>query len=127
MEEKYTIEEQKKHRVDLVDALRSGNYIQAKSSLKVKDNFCCLGVACDISELSDWKKGFYEEKLYYHYYGENSELPEEVREYFGFINNCGEFINENGEKRNLAKLNDDGMTFSQIANIIESEPKEMFR
>lgn len=32
----------------LVEALRSGKYTQARRALRVGEEFCCLGVACDI-------------------------------------------------------------------------------
>ncbi len=39
-----------------IDALRSGKYTQGRNRLKNNDNsFCCLGVACDISGLGEWK------------------------------------------------------------------------
>lgn len=31
-----------------INALRSGNYDQARLSLRDGDNFCCLGVLCDL-------------------------------------------------------------------------------
>lgn len=54
---KYTAEEQAEHRKEWVKALRSGKYEQAKGTLKQTDGgreqFCCLGVACDISGLGE--------------------------------------------------------------------------
>jgi hypothetical protein len=44
----------------LVNALRSGEYPQAKGALKNEDGFCCLGVACDIyakEHRLEWEKG----------------------------------------------------------------------
>lgn len=41
--------EQKEHRAALVAALRSGEYKQERFGLRTtNDNFCCLGVACDV-------------------------------------------------------------------------------
>jgi hypothetical protein len=37
-----------------VAALRSGEYKQAKNSLRKQDAFCCLGVLCDLYDSSQW-------------------------------------------------------------------------
>jgi hypothetical protein len=37
-----------------VAALRSGNYKQIKAGLRKGDNFCCLGVLCDIVNPDGW-------------------------------------------------------------------------
>lgn len=39
-----------------VKALRSGKYTQGKTALKDGDDFCCLGVLCDIYDKSGWSK-----------------------------------------------------------------------
>ena len=48
MRKQWTDEEQAAHRKILCEALRSGYYNQATSFLRVRDDFCCLGVACDL-------------------------------------------------------------------------------
>lgn len=51
-----------KERVQLlVDALRSGEYVQGRSMLRtLDDTYCCLGVACDVARLNgvsiEWEK-----------------------------------------------------------------------
>lgn len=40
-------------------ALRSGKYRQGLRQLRNGDAFCCLGVACDISDLGAWRGTFY--------------------------------------------------------------------
>ena len=37
-----------------VEALRSGKYTQARHALKGDRGFCCLGVLCDISGVGKW-------------------------------------------------------------------------
>lgn len=40
-----------------VDALRSGKYKQGRRLLKNRDNeFCCLGVLCDLEDNTKWEK-----------------------------------------------------------------------
>ena len=118
--ERYTLNEQKKNKTDLVIALRSGNYKQGKKALRKDNFFCCLGVACDISGLGEWNNGLYLDKDAY--------LPLEVMNYYGFVDQTGSFENPDGInfRISLSSLNDMKTTFEEIANIIESEPKGMF-
>lgn len=60
----YTKEEIRAHRLEWVEALESGRYTQARSELRCvwsgnsgaeSADYCCLGVACDISGLGQWK------------------------------------------------------------------------
>lgn len=37
-----------------IEALRSGEYKQGRNQLRTGDSFCCLGVACDISQIGTW-------------------------------------------------------------------------
>ena len=55
----YTKDEQAEHREMWTSALRSGYYKQTTGALQRRDYggreaYCCLGVACDISELGEW-------------------------------------------------------------------------
>lgn len=45
---KYSKKEQAKHLKEWTAALRSGKYSQGKNALRAGDNYCCLGVACDL-------------------------------------------------------------------------------
>jgi hypothetical protein len=72
-----------------IDALRSGEYTQGKSALNKNGNFCCLGVACDVSELGKWRE-LYSGKRFYHTKGEYEPagymLAEPVMEWLGLPN-----------------------------------------
>lgn len=132
----------------LIAALRSNEYDQATQALRSDDQFCCLGVACDISGLGTWKKaeGAVLKDRQYRYVvrDENGEIdsahavmPDAVARWLG-IDTTGELvlpveITNNGihwdtEEWNyptspdisLTELNDSGMTFSQIADILEN-------
>lgn len=50
----YTREEQRVHRLELIEALLSGKYPAARRRLNNRHGYCCLGVACDISGLGEW-------------------------------------------------------------------------
>lgn len=69
----------------LCDVLESGKYKKGKNCLRNGDTYCCLGVACDLSGLGEWKQqegGTY----YVGPWGtlEFAYLPDPVREYYGF-------------------------------------------
>lgn len=118
----YTAEEQKEHRKLWVKALRSGKYEQTQGRLRTETGFCCLGVACDISNISSWRK-FESSPLNHTYLGNDGVLPIEVREWLG-INFKGAFYDQNKMKfASLANMNDMGSSFEEIADIIESDPE----
>lgn len=108
-----------------VEALRSGKYKQGKERLCDKDNnFCCLGVLCDIylSERNDeWENTSGIDKLCY---GLSCYPPPEVRNWAGLDYRnphvkvpCGP-----DGTRSLGVLNDDcNYTFEQIADLIEEQ------
>lgn len=128
--------EQKQRRVELVAALRSGDYEQVHAALRVGDKFCCLGVACDKSGLGRWEGGGL-----YKVFGDcsNAIMPYGVREYYGFRTGGGDFTVVEGMPHldkilakgpvsgleiSLYSLNDYyGFTFAEIADVIEFEPK----
>ena len=121
----YTPEEQKENRKKWVDALRLGEYKQAKQALKTDEGYCCLGVACDISGLGEWQD--------IHYAVMNSNgvlkrsavgLPVPVMSSLGLSFQDGSWGFDD-KVQSLSKLNDQGATFEEIANIIESEPENL--
>jgi hypothetical protein len=110
--------------MQLVKALRSGEYEQGKGVLvNDEDQFCCLGVACNISKQDlEWVKrpwGTW-------YIGEECTiLPKSIQKEFGFYSVMGKRSDykslEIGYKKysSLARANDGGCTFEQIADYIE--------
>jgi hypothetical protein len=129
-------------------ALRSGEYPQGKGQLNYDNTYCCLGVACDIAVkegMGRWQKGSGD--YIKHYVDElmdserfeftdrsNSGVLTRGLAEFLAMNETGEFEIQRvddeserqwgeGEGRNLehwlTTLNDDGLTFDQIADIIE--------
>lgn len=119
------------HEKLLVEALRSGKYVQTKGQLRSVSSlaskppltFCCLGVACEISGLGGWEGPTenyrVEEK------GEAAEmsgthLPRAVREWLGWHSPYGALDRFLGNGKDLAGLNDSGMPFEQIADLIEA-------
>lgn len=109
------------------DALRSGEYEQGKTFLKVKYKgeykyrYCCLGVLCEILEdrldLSVSKVNM-EEGMSILFNENNTGLPKKVQEFTG-LSKYGN-IDEEDDEDSLASYNDSGeYTFDQIADIIE--------
>ena len=104
-----------------VETLRSVKYKQGRGVLRRGDEFCCLGVACDIlrDELGlHWREGQLSMAItasdgqWEHIY-----LPHQVAEYlFG----DGKLTNPEVGAISLSGLNDGGATFSQIADAIEA-------
>jgi hypothetical protein len=92
-----------------VEALRSGKYKQCQGILKRNDEYCCLGVLCDIVD-PEWTLTHAEESGY---------LPDHIKKLAGltitgmltgYVDGCGD----------LASLNDKAKyTFDQIADVIE--------
>ena len=101
-----------------IEALRSGKYKQGKKRLKtLEENYCCLGVLCDIvkDELGiEW----HESNEYYVISGNAGVLPNDVIDYTGLLSTTL----PGNPNRCLEGLNDlYGYTFEQIADVIEKE------
>lgn len=90
-----------------VAALRSGDYAQGANALRTQDVFCCLGVLCDLSG-----------KTYAH---SDLFLPYDVLRWAGLFSNSPRVLYQ-GSSRALVYLNDKlGLTFNQIADLIEEQ------
>ena len=138
----YTIEQQREHRGDLVKVLRSEHYNQIELFLHSDEGFDVMGVACDISGLAEWiPAGYYREdpldmtlpKIPYYRYGTShtvATLPIKVMEYYGFGSGVGDFLAEATQDgnwwRSLSGMNDEGVSFDILADIIEDEPESLF-
>lgn len=113
-----------------LDALRSGDYKQTTGALKTTKGFCCMGVLCDIikTELdAEWEQpsgitdGFIDLHCF-NFLGNSQFLPSEILEYVGLhYQECSIAIHDANSKvyTNLAELNDNGTSFSDIADLIE--------
>jgi hypothetical protein len=137
--EKPTAEQLKERRAAWVAALRSGRFEQCKGALAKVDcdenGYCCLGVACEIAiEMGlDLPKVVLFDKLAYGAREKTTVMPDEVVAFLG-MNTNGDNGDNNGAFYNdaapdgfkdygcLAELNDNGATFSEIADFIESNP-----
>ncbi len=69
-----------------LDALRSGEYKQGHDMLRNGNQFCCLGVLCDLHAKEKgvvWEEDSGGLGLYYHYLGRDLRLPDEVTGWAG--------------------------------------------
>lgn len=91
-----------------VKALRSGEYSQCKNYLKAGDYYCCLGVLCELQGFNGLV---------------NKVLTGVEADSVGLAGNSGELPRLVKYKENyywtLAQLNDAGMSFEEIADVIE--------
>ena len=128
---KYTIEEQKEHRQEWIEALRSGDYKQTTGRLRDENEYCCLGVACDISGIGRWKS--YRGRIWEYtaneeyLWTETSYLPVAVQQYFGMDTAEGSYLSSDLEDGicSLMMANDKNVPFDRIADIIEDEPEHL--
>ena len=118
-----------------VDALRSGKYNQGRDELLAYESevpmFCPLGVACDVYRIETgdgiWQQveGWSTRRTFVDNTGERRVgfLPDSVTAWLGLDNNSG-----GNCFRSIPALNDhEGLSFEDIANFIESQPKGLFR
>ena len=115
-----------------VAELRSGKWKQATGQLRDGDNFCCLGVACELYRMRtpgapEWSTratGVYE------YGGEAGVLPRAVQNALGFKTRSGEHNYSDScaaaPFESLSGLNDRGSSFGQLADVIEANADELF-
>jgi hypothetical protein len=118
-------QEQHDLRKKWVDALRSGKYKQGKGYLHSKDDtFCCLGVLCDVAGVPSTETG---ECFVYSLDGGKSRslamLSDDIRPLVGLRNPLGGILERS---ESLAVLYDDGKSFNEIADVIESAPPGLF-
>jgi hypothetical protein len=93
-----------------VAALRSGEYEQGMDQLKDNDKFCCLGVLCDVVgfdlDSHDGQGGTWAFATGIDWSGEPPILLD---------------LLEQPVRNKLANMNDNGSTFTEIADHIERE------
>lgn len=96
-----------------VEALRSGRYQQGKNVLRsLSDNYCCLGVLCDLIAPSDWHEA--DRGQFAHHHGGAFMPGQDILDRLGL-----ERDGNLGAVR-LSEMNDSGSNFYSIADFIES-------
>lgn len=107
----------------LIDALRSGHYDKTKYYLRTlqpngKPCYCVTGLACEIyrqhTKCGEWTG------VHFHLKGPYGFMPPKVQKWFGFEDPC---VNIEHLGKSLMTLNDWGASFTELADILESELK----
>lgn len=122
-----------------VEALRSGKYQQGTEYLLAVDEdgvqrFCCLGVLCDIIPSVSWfnPNDASQVKAVFRDSYSAEDLPFTLTTYVGLRSDAGvidsgcEGLRHYRGEPTLAALNDNGVTFAQIADLIETYPEAIF-
>lgn len=98
-----------------VEALTNGTYQQATRSLRNSEGYCCLGVLCDLYLKENKEKEWSYEYNHWRLDGKANILPSFVMEWAG-LKECNPKIIA---KHSLVSYNDEGMSFTQLAELIE--------
>jgi hypothetical protein len=105
-----------------VDALRSGKYEQGRNYLAKDGQYCCLGVACEVSIANGLNlRVILQAGGTKAYDSSDTTLPLSVVHWLGVDKSSPSVTMEHGYSRELAQLNDAGETFQVIADLIERE------
>ena len=104
-----------------VAALRGGEYLQGKSTLRNGDKYCCLGVACDLYRKATWRGEWTpvnDSCWNFKLDGDLSSgiMPKAVAAWLGL----GSRDPTLGDSC-ATEMNDGGKSFAQIADAIEQE------
>lgn len=119
-----------------LEALRSGEYQQGRERLgSASGSYCCLGVLCDLAVkegVARWDDSVVtDEHVAIDAAGRRAwaELPLGVAEWADIRDSAGDpdgnpWVDDpahDGERNTLASLNDSGVSFREIADIIEAQ------
>ena len=120
-----------------VAALRSGEYEQTSGSLVSINNegerFCCMGVLCNLATedgYGEWDGYVFKDEKGLN---SNSWLPPGVIKWAGMKSESGEFessdkdcgVSPEGYSKTLVGLNDAHTPFTELADIIEANYKDL--
>lgn len=103
--------------------LESGDYEQGRAALRVRDEYCCLGVLCEMAVEAGVVKRYRDAAGYYGYMSndmlepEAYLLPRNVAAWAGLDDTNP----ASGSVSTLSAYNDSGTSFTEIARIIRAE------
>ena len=96
------------------EALRSGKYQQGRENLCNNGKFCCLGVLTDLYIQATNQEWHHDVGGSYSFETEGGILPFSVQQWAG-INAPNPYVGGN----HITGWNDDGMSFAELASLIE--------
>lgn len=95
-----------------LQALRGGEYAQTREKLRDDDGFCCLGVLCDLVDPKGWGADEWGDTTFTYNDDEASgSLPSSMNL---------KFIAGKDENKLIAMNDDEGKSFSEIADWVEA-------
>ena len=110
-----------------VRVLRSGQYEQNTGALRSLDQFCCLGVACDLYDEGGWAEDDVDPMVYRaEGKGYDEVLPPCVQKWLGLRTSMGRVELRDEVLSTLMDANDEGATFEEIADLIEKHQYQLF-
>lgn len=124
-----------------LSALESEKFKQGYKALRINDNYCCLGVACEILGAKISKKDETSHETLYFYESSGVVLPQTIADQLGLLDLSATISPENRHKfysyikshgyfgelnGSLTAYNDRGATFQQIAKAIRQLPEAVF-
>ena len=107
-----------------INALRSGKFEQGRGYLNLFGKFCCLGIACEIFKDKTTAVGRAKTGPVL-YNGREQLAPTYVMQSLCLYDRSGGDCVDYGNA--LAKMNDEGMSFPTIADLLENEPQRFFK
>lgn len=109
-----------------VEALRSGEFKQTTQTLQDAGGYCCLGIAAVVYERETGESLPRDSRGHF----THAELGSEfdcVRNWLELSDSIGMYSRKAHRTCLVRHNDDDGMNFSEIADIIESEPEGLFK
>lgn len=94
-----------------IDALRSGEYKQGHYRLRLDNQFCCLGVLCDLMDSHHWYDSPTQGYSYGHF-GSTHFLPLDVMKWAELDSEDPRVIHHDKTTK-LSDLNDNGIPFEE--------------
>lgn len=117
-----------------VEALRSGEFDQTclrlhrvQPTASRPAGYCCLGVACEVYRRETGQGRWGGDEFHVDREIESHALPNAVMEWLSLSSPSGDYDQDLDDGSSLVDQNDHDMPFVGIADIIESEPKGLFR
>ena len=104
-------QEMHRRREEWITALESGEYKQRKNFLRVGNEYCCFGVACELAKIPELVNTFGQ----YAYDGETKRIPKSLKIYMGFKGNNPVIKITTLDRTFLDIMNDNGESFKTIA------------
>jgi hypothetical protein len=115
---------QAEHRKKWLAALESGEYRRGVNALRIEgkasNSYCCLGLACEISNLGSWDGSDYkiDGRI-----DSSDILGPVMRNWLGLKESSGRFTTHDLYEDSLVDRNDGGMSFKKIAKVIRKNPE----